>query len=108
MRDILIFVVGFLGGMVGMALSYEHSFRLATNIQRTGRVDPKPPPDRQPVVSASPEASANLRVTEDAIRIGADAIQEAAQAEGMRISRKEAEHQARAMLGNADPLGGAH
>lgn len=102
-------VITFALGLLCGAGVFEYAFRLSTRYQRTGHIEvPAPVVDAAPM-PANPEAAAHRRVLEDAVTRGADDILAIAEAAGDRITRDEAERQAREImqsLHGASPMGG--
>lgn len=100
---------------VGVLLGYglavwanERAFRLAARYHTTGTVPIPTAEEREPRITGSPEANAQREIDKDAIRRGADQIQDAYANQGLTISRKDAEAQAMELINSANPLGGAH
>jgi len=95
------------GGLVSRWLMWD-GFTLAARYTRTGRLEA--PVQLEPgskLTSPSPEASANRRISEDAVNHGAEQLMSAALEQGVPMDRRRAREQARELLQQADPLGGA-
>ncbi len=95
------------GVIVGVVLAL-HIYERAQRFARTG--SSRPPVHVEPghkITSPSPEASANRRISEDAIENGASQIMAAMKDAGQPIDPQRARQQARELLQQADPLGGA-
>lgn len=87
--------------------TFRHSFDLAARYLRTGKTDaPVPVEERVGKTNPSPEASAMRQITEDSVQRGTEMIMAAAKEQGIPLTRKEAEAQARDMLASVHPLGG--
>lgn len=109
MKDFLAGVfAGGVVGVVGTLVTFLYAFNLAARYLKTGST--KEPVQVEPahkLTAPSPEASANRRITEDAIKKGADQLMEAAKDAGRPMQRSQAEREARELIQMAHPLGGA-
>lgn len=99
-----------LGLLVGYALhvhAADREFARAARFHATGRTEQ---PRGQVVerVTASPEAQALRHISEDAVKNGTEMLLEVAAQEGVILSRADAERQARAMIAEANPMGGVN
>lgn len=100
MREALFFLSGwFLASAFHLA---KHLIDL--RLMQTGHLTI--PTSRMSGVPHNPEVAARREITEQSVERGADAIQQAAEAQGLKMSRKEARTAARQMLDAEDPLGG--
>lgn len=97
----------FAAGLACGYLAMRQALALAARYQQTGRVLPPAPAPRSGPVLRTPEGRAHAAAMQDSIDRGAAQLMEAAEAQGVPISRKQAEEQARHMIAAADPLGGS-
>lgn len=96
--DALSMAIGFILGAVTVAVTGIYAFQLAARYQRTGHAEPPPAAEDKNGMPSDPEAAAHRRVLEDTVKRGADEIMLLAEAQGDRITREEAEDQAREMI----------
>lgn len=97
--------IGFVLGAWTVAWSATYAFRLAVRYQRTGHADAPVQAEDKNGMPASAEGAAHRRVMEDAVQKGADEIMLMAEAQGDRITRQDAETQARAFLQSMPGMG---
>lgn len=98
-----------LGVLTGVAV-FQYTLRLAARYQKVGHIEPPVVAEKNPV-PASVEGAASRRVLQDAVNAGADEIMRMAEAQGERITRDEAERDARQLLEQvhgAGALGGVN
>ena len=109
MSDFLVGVfAGAVVGVVGTLVTFRYAFTLAARYLRTGTThEPVTVEPTNKLTAPSPEASANRRITEDAVKKGADQLMEAAKDAGRPMQRSQAEREARELIQMAHPLGGA-
>jgi flagellar biosynthesis/type III secretory pathway M-ring protein FliF/YscJ len=98
-------------GMVASAALVYFAFRLAATYQRTGNVVLPQAQGERDSAPADPNAAAHRRALEESIKKGADDLMAMAEASGQRITRQEAEAEAREILKQLHatvPLGGVN
>jgi hypothetical protein len=111
MSSVALVVLGFALAMFGVFLGVglaERAAVRASNLSRTGKLEPPAPLTRAPITSPSPEASATRRITQDMVERGTEDLLHSAREQGVPMSRDEAKRQVREMIEGNTPLGGAH
>lgn len=105
----VIAVLCYAAGLASGLAIFPYAFRIATRYQRVGHIEaPATAEERSPMPS-NPEEAAHRRVHEESVQKGADHLMALAEEQGDRITRQEAEAQAREIirsLHGATSLGG--
>ena len=98
MGTAIIAVLAFALGLVAGAGVFKYAFILATRYQRTGHVEAPPVVAERDAMPSDPGEAAHRRALEETVKKGADDLMLMAEAAGDRITRQQAEDEARAII----------
>lgn len=107
----ILVLLAFAAGVVTGFAAFQYAFKLAARYQRAGHIETPAKPEERSSMPADPEGAAHRRVMDDAVKRGADDLMLMAEAAGERITREEAENDAREIIRathGATSLGGTN